>query len=260
MSALTLSDKQIIGQKFKQLRIENNYTQKELGERIGVSFQTIQKYEKGLITPNLDIITSYCTLFTLKASYFLDGVFPLNTGSESYEEQTKRIRETIIDLGNELDSIKPFEIPVYAQRDHKEGVDPKLAYDHIYWSHQRLANRDITIMQVQTNSMYPYFMPNDRIIIDKGLEIAEGFAIIEHGKPRRTFKSVGSTLVLITKEGDDFLYSNTRKNGIDVSTKPQILKKNMYKGMVIQMIRSLDYLGSSQSYETLPIPTEKMDQ
>ena len=70
MTSLNNSEKLIIGQKFKTLRVENNYTQKELGELIGVSFQTIQKYEKGLITPNLDIVHKYSTVFAVKSSFF----------------------------------------------------------------------------------------------------------------------------------------------------------------------------------------------
>jgi transcriptional regulator with XRE-family HTH domain len=38
-----------IGERLRFLRLRNNLTQEELGNRIGVKKQTIEKYEKGLI-------------------------------------------------------------------------------------------------------------------------------------------------------------------------------------------------------------------
>jgi transcriptional regulator with XRE-family HTH domain len=37
----------IIGNRLRQMRIERDMSQQELGEKLGVSFQQIQKYEKG---------------------------------------------------------------------------------------------------------------------------------------------------------------------------------------------------------------------
>lgn len=38
-----------IGERLRHLRLQNNLTQEELGNKIGVKKQTIEKYEKGLI-------------------------------------------------------------------------------------------------------------------------------------------------------------------------------------------------------------------
>ena len=256
MTSLNNSEKLIIGQKFKTLRVENNYTQKELGELIGVSFQTIQKYEKGLITPNLDIVHKYSTVFAVKSSFFLDSVYPINTGEKSYDEQAKEVEATIFSLANQLRQIKPSEIPVFAQRDHSSTVNDSKAMDHIFWSKQRINNRNLFVLQVQTNSMYPTIVPNDRLLIDPDLEIAEGIGLIEHGRVRKTFKSVCTSVVRITRESDQFFYSNNRQHGADISVVPKPLKKEKFLGMAIQVIRSLDYHGSSQAFDFLPIPTE----
>ena len=43
MNALT------VGEIIKKLRIENNYTQSELAEKLGLKLSTMQKYESGAI-------------------------------------------------------------------------------------------------------------------------------------------------------------------------------------------------------------------
>ena len=256
--SLELSEKKVIGQQFKTLRIENGYTQKELADLIGVSFQTIQKYEKGLITPNLDIIHTYCTIFTKKPGYFLSSVMPLNTGDQSFSEQKLDIRSALTDIAYKLDAYEPVEIPVYAQRDHRIGVDKEMAYDYVYFSRQRLAGRDnLFIMQAQMNCLYPDIKPNDRMMIDPDLDMAEGLAIIQlKNKPRKAFKSRGSSVVRLVENDGKFFYVNNRKEGTQISQEPRPLLAGEYQGMIIQISRGLDYLGTTQAYQPLPVSTE----
>lgn len=255
--SLELSEKKVIGQLFKDLRIENGYTQKELANLIGVSFQTIQKYEKGLITPNLDIIHTYCTIFTKKPEYFLSTVMPLNTGELSYSEQKKNIRQSLNDIAYKLDAYEPTEIPVYAQRDHRVGITKEDAYDYIYWSAKRVNGRqNLFVMQAQMNCLYPDIKPNDRLMVDPDLDIAQGYALIQHNQPRKAFKSVGSSVVRLIEENNKFFYINNRPKGTQISQEPRPLKAGQYQGMIIQIIRSLDYLGASQSYENLPVSVQ----
>lgn len=256
--SLELNEKKVIGQQFKNLRIENGYTQKELAELIGVSFQTIQKYEKGSITPNLDIIHTYCTIFTKKPGFFLSSVYPLNTGEHSYTEQKKDIRSALNDIAYKLDAYEPVEIPVYAQRDHRIGVNKEMAYDYVYFSKQRLNGRDnLFIMQAQMNCLYPDIKPNDRMMIDPDLDMAEGLAIIQlKNKTRKAFKSAGSSVVRIIEKEGKFFYVNNRPTGTQISVEPRPLQAGEYQGMIVQVTRGLDYLGTSQAYEHLPVSNE----
>lgn len=46
-----------IGEKIKNVRTQNNITQKQLGEYCGVSEQVIRSYEKGYRTPKISTLS-----------------------------------------------------------------------------------------------------------------------------------------------------------------------------------------------------------
>lgn len=57
-----------IGQRIKNLRKEQNMTQKELSKKIGISASNITKYEIGQLEPNLEIITKLSKVFNVSIS------------------------------------------------------------------------------------------------------------------------------------------------------------------------------------------------
>lgn len=58
--------------KIKDLRIENNYTQEELANKIHISRQSISKWENGLSYPTKQSIELICEIFNVKISDLLD--------------------------------------------------------------------------------------------------------------------------------------------------------------------------------------------
>lgn len=58
--------------KIKDLRIENNYTQEELANKIHISRQSISKWENGLSYPTKQSLESICEIFNIKISDLLD--------------------------------------------------------------------------------------------------------------------------------------------------------------------------------------------
>lgn len=56
-----------IGQKIRELRKSKNISQEELGLEIGVSRQTVNKWETDIVRPNIDIIKLLCEYFNVKA-------------------------------------------------------------------------------------------------------------------------------------------------------------------------------------------------
>ena len=252
-----LDERKIIATKMKDLRLKEGWTQNQLAELIGVSFQTIQKYENGKITPNLEIIYKYSTVFSLKAGYFLTGVLPLNTGDTSYADSKEDVRKSLREIEQKLDAYEPLEIPVYSQKDHNQEINQELAYDFIYWSKNKADGRkNMFVIQAQMNCMYPTVMPNDRLIIDPDLEISEGLAIIQHNKPRKAFGSVGSSVVNLVQIKGEFYYVNNKIEGTQISMKPRKLKKGMYTGMVIQTMRGIQYKGRNTMYHDLEVSNE----
>ena len=257
MKDFELNEKLIIANQLKELRLKDGLTQKQLGDYIGVSFQTIQKYENAKITPNLEIIYKYCTFFSLKAGYFLGGVLPLNTGEKSYSESKEDVRKSLREIEKKLDAYEPFEIPVYSQKTHNQNVTIEKAYDFTYWSNQRVNGRkNIFVLQSQMSCMYPQISPNDRLVVDPSLPISEGLAIIQHGKLRKAFGTVGSSVVTLKKIDDKFYYVNNKLEGTQISQKPRLLKKNYYTGMIIQVNRSIQFNGSNPIHHDLPVSNE----
>lgn len=59
------------GEKLARLRKENNYTQEQLAELLGVSRQSISKYESGLVYPETEKLIRLSNLFNCTLDYLL---------------------------------------------------------------------------------------------------------------------------------------------------------------------------------------------
>ena len=57
--------------RLRDLRKQYGYTQKELGEKIGVSDNTITNYEKGVRQPSYEILQSLANIFECSIDYIL---------------------------------------------------------------------------------------------------------------------------------------------------------------------------------------------
>ncbi|MBR2967461.1 MAG: helix-turn-helix transcriptional regulator [Clostridia bacterium] len=60
-----------LGQKIYDLRTQHGYSQETLGNLIGVSRQSISKWELDTASPNADNIIELCKLFSISADYLL---------------------------------------------------------------------------------------------------------------------------------------------------------------------------------------------
>ena len=60
------------GEKIKNLRKENGYTQKELAQKIGQAQSTVAYWEQNKQEPNISSLKKLCLLFSVSADYFLD--------------------------------------------------------------------------------------------------------------------------------------------------------------------------------------------
>lgn len=69
-----------LGEKLSKLRKENNYTQEQLAEVLGVSRQAISKWESDVTYPETDKLVRICKLFHCTTDYLLrDDCGDLNT-------------------------------------------------------------------------------------------------------------------------------------------------------------------------------------
>lgn len=72
---------QTTGEKIKELRKSKNISQEELSFELGVSRQTIHKWENDTVQPNMDNIVALCTYFKINSDYFFSSN-PENDNSE----------------------------------------------------------------------------------------------------------------------------------------------------------------------------------
>ncbi|MCH8188327.1 MAG: helix-turn-helix transcriptional regulator [Proteobacteria bacterium] len=63
-----------IGRRLRQARVAAGLTQTELGVRLGISFQQIQKYEKGRNRIGGGRLYKIARILGVKITYFFDGV------------------------------------------------------------------------------------------------------------------------------------------------------------------------------------------
>ncbi|EHI96985.1 helix-turn-helix domain protein [Clostridium sp. DL-VIII] len=75
----------IIGSKIKELRKERNFTQKDLGELLGLSASTIQKYELEQREPTLETLSKMSEIFEV----------PLDTFNKKYISMSQSFKDSI---------------------------------------------------------------------------------------------------------------------------------------------------------------------
>lgn len=69
--------------RLKQLREESNLTQLELAQKFNITSQTISQYERGIRTPDFNLLNSIADFFGVSVDYLLG-----RTNIKNYEEDT----------------------------------------------------------------------------------------------------------------------------------------------------------------------------
>lgn len=64
----------IMGNKLRSMRIERGMSQQELGEKLGVSFQQIQKYEKGANRIDAGRLVAIASILDCNVDEFFEGL------------------------------------------------------------------------------------------------------------------------------------------------------------------------------------------
>ncbi len=81
-------DMQRIGSFLKELRKENNLTQDELGERIGVTNKTVSRWENGNYLPPVEMLQVLANLFGVSINEILNGERISDDDLKEISEQT----------------------------------------------------------------------------------------------------------------------------------------------------------------------------
>lgn len=62
-----------IGNRINQLRKKYNYSQDQLANKLGISFQAISKWENGNSSPDIDLLSELSKIFNVSIDYLLDN-------------------------------------------------------------------------------------------------------------------------------------------------------------------------------------------
>jgi transcriptional regulator with XRE-family HTH domain len=98
-----------IGALLKQRRIQLGLSQQGLGSKLGLTFQQIQKYEKGDNQLSIARLLQICDALEVAISYFLDaGAAPLQAARIDYETartinkiSNERVKSAMLKLARE---------------------------------------------------------------------------------------------------------------------------------------------------------------
>jgi len=140
-----------LGDKIRQLRIENNLTQKKFGELFNVAKNTISQYENSVSTPDVEMQKKICNKFNVSLDW-LNGRTNIREpygyvreDNTQYTSDTHNSTNFYKDLPSELDKETMQNITA-AIKDNPELLD--------FWD-QLVQREDLQLMFKQTKRLTP---------------------------------------------------------------------------------------------------------
>ena len=88
----------MLGEKIRELREKENYSQKELGLKLGISPSTIGMYEQNRRSPGKDMLLKIAKIFNVSVDYLLS--------SDTYNTTSKEVHHTYKDVNDILKTAK----------------------------------------------------------------------------------------------------------------------------------------------------------
>ena len=183
----------IIGENIKQYRLQNGWTQQELGSKIGMSKNAIGNYEKGFRSPKKDTMLDLANTFNVT----IDDLFPpIQKDSSS---NTPKI-QTIYD---ELKPPRQAKVLIYAEKQLKEQRNEQSQptevseviqlYSYDYYDHPASAGtgqylNDVRVERIELpvdvdadfvipikgDSMEPDYHDGDLVFIQTSVDLNDG--------------------------------------------------------------------------------------
>ena len=95
-----------VGLRLREARTLKNWTQTELGERVGLSFQQIQKYEHGTNRIGASRLWHLSQILELPVSYFFEGLESGKRLDADDAETAENIRRKSLELVRNFYAIK----------------------------------------------------------------------------------------------------------------------------------------------------------
>ena len=96
-----------LNEKIKQLRIDNNITQRELAQKLGVSIPTLQKYEYGTLKIKSEILIKMCDIFQIELNELTK--FLEKEDFKNFEREKKIYQNSLLSKSRSFQKEKVFE-------------------------------------------------------------------------------------------------------------------------------------------------------
>lgn len=79
-----------IGRRIRELRLISGMSQTDLGKSAGITFQQVQKYERGTNRVSGSMLYNFANTLEVQVSYFFDGLLQAEAGDISTEDRGRR--------------------------------------------------------------------------------------------------------------------------------------------------------------------------
>lgn len=102
-----------VGQRLRLMRISRKMSQEALGDKVKITFQQIQKYERGANRIGASRLWAFCKIFDVQPNYFYEGLDTV-LGSNSFTLQDsiadKQVSKTDVQMVNAFSGIKDTDV------------------------------------------------------------------------------------------------------------------------------------------------------
>jgi len=106
-------DNYTIGNKIAKLRKDNNMTQDQLAEKLGVTAQSVSKWENGITSPDISLLTSIAKLFDITTDELLGNISEtqvkkINTITNKEKKDLKLLIKVLSTKGDKVNVQLPY--------------------------------------------------------------------------------------------------------------------------------------------------------
>ena len=142
-----------IGEKIKELRLQNKLTQTELGDKLFVSDKTISSWESGRTEPDFNMLSDLCKALNVNFFSLVGGEYNLNNIEiELKIAVSEKEQDRILDL------IKPDS--TFVLEEQQNATYYKL-------SHRKMNNEWLRVRKENNNYILNYKKKHDNNIVDE---------------------------------------------------------------------------------------------
>ena len=115
-----------VGQRIRARRMAQGMSQTELGNLLGVTFQHVQKYEKGTNRISASRLFGAARLLSVPVSYFFEGLATSEAEPEHVIPMTRDEHDLLLAFRSAREDVRgPFIALVQASREQPERASPQ---------------------------------------------------------------------------------------------------------------------------------------